>query len=163
MADERILVVDDDEDMLSTCRKFLDRQGYDVATTDRGQNALAMFDEAPFDLVLTDLKMPEMDGMELLRELRRRAADAIVIVFTGFGTIEDAVTAMKAGAFDFLTKPFTPDHLSVSVSRALKQRQLYFVLRSLLAEATPEAPTIATCSPATMCWSIDFSAGCPCI
>lgn len=119
-----ILVVDDDADMLSTCRKFLEKEGYNVSVADRGERALAMYDSGAFDLVLTDLKMPQMDGMQLLREIREVSPEAIVIVFTGFGTIEDAVTAMKDGAFDFIPKPFTPDHLSVSVKRALKQRRL---------------------------------------
>ena len=124
MVTERILVVDDDADMRSTCRKFLRREGYDTAEADRAEAALALYEAQAFDLVLTDLKMPSMDGMELLQKLREMDSAANVVVFTGFGTVEDAVTAIKNGAFDFISKPFTPDHLLITVQRALKHRSL---------------------------------------
>jgi DNA-binding NtrC family response regulator len=80
-------VVDDDPDMLTTCKKFLGRGDYTVSLAEKGADALRIFDEQPHDLVITDLKMPEMDGMELLREFKKRSPDAVVVMFTGFGTI----------------------------------------------------------------------------
>jgi DNA-binding NtrC family response regulator len=124
MKRERILVVDDEPDMLTTCKKFLSRGNYEVSLAEKGADALDIFDEQPHDLVITDLKMPEMDGMEVLREIKKRSPETVVVMFTGFGTIQDAVTAMKEGAFDFITKPFTPDQLKVSIDRALRQHRL---------------------------------------
>ena len=131
MKKEKILIIDDEPDMLSTCRKFLARAGYLVSVAERGVEALEAFDAEPHDLVLTDLKMPGMDGMEVLREVKRRRPETLVVMFTGYGTIQDAVMAMKDGAFDFITKPFTPDQLSVSVERALGQLRLEAENRAL--------------------------------
>ena len=124
MKKEKILVIDDEPDMLSTCKKFLTREGYKVAVAERGSDGLEVFDAQPHDLVITDLKMPGMDGMEVLREVKQRRPETVVVMFTGYGTIQDAVLAMKEGAFDFITKPFTPDQLTVTVERALKQLRL---------------------------------------
>ncbi len=124
MKKERILVVDDEPDMLSTCRKFLTREGYKVSIAECGSDALETFDSQSHDLVITDLKMPGMDGMEVLREVKQRRPETVVVMFTGYGTIQDAVLAMKEGAFDFITKPFTPEQLTVTVERALNQRRL---------------------------------------
>ena len=124
MAKEKVLIVDDEPDMLSTCKKFLSRTGYRVFVAGNGAEALALVEESPYDLVITDLKMPGMDGMEVLRAVKLKRPETIVVMFTGYGTIQDAVLAMKEGAFDFITKPFTPDQLAVSVERALKQLRL---------------------------------------
>ncbi len=120
----KILVVDDEVDMLSTCKKFLTRAGHKVSVADRGSQALEIFDQESCALVITDLKMPGMNGMEVLREIKKRRPETLVMMFTGYGTIQDAVMAMKEGAFDFITKPFTPDQLTVCVDRALKQLRL---------------------------------------
>lgn len=131
MNGEKILVVDDEPDMLSTCKKFLERAGYMVWVAERGANALEAFQKEDHDLVLTDLKMPGMDGMTLLREIKRRRPETVVVMFTGYGTIQDAVTAMKEGAFDFITKPFTPDQLMISVDRAVSRLRLEAENRAL--------------------------------
>ncbi len=110
--------------MLSTCQRFLEREGFAVRVAEDGRKELETADAFAPDLVITDLKMPGMDGMELLRRLRENQPDIMVLMFTGYGTINDAVEAMKEGAFDFITKPFTPDHLLLSVSRALEHRRL---------------------------------------
>lgn len=127
----KILVVDDEPDMLSTCRKFLGREGYDVAVAENGRSGVEQVETFRPDLVITDLKMPGMDGMEVLRRTKEDHPGTMVMMFTGFGTIEDAVEAMKEGAFDFITKPFSPDHLLISVERALHQKQLEIENRSL--------------------------------
>ena len=131
MGKRKILVIDDEVDMLSTCKKFLVRGGYDVSVADRGEAGLEVLETDRPDLVITDLKMPGIDGMEVLRQVKKRLPEAIVIVFTGYGTIQDAVLAMKDGAFDFVTKPFTPDQLTVTVERALEHRRLEAENRSL--------------------------------
>ncbi len=131
MGKNKILVVDDEVDMLSTCKKFLVREGYDVSVADRGEAGLEVLETDRPDLVLTDLKMPGIDGMEVLRQVKKRLPDTIVIVFTGYGTIQDAVMAMKEGAFDFVAKPFTPDQLTVTVERALEHRRLEVENQSL--------------------------------
>jgi DNA-binding NtrC family response regulator len=120
----KLLVVDDEPDMLSTCRKFLTGEGYEVEVAENGRAAIERVEMFQPDLVITDLKMPGMDGMEVLRRIKENQPDTTVMMFTGFGTIEDAVEAMKEGAFDFITKPFSPDHLLIAVERALRQRNL---------------------------------------
>ena len=120
----KILVIDDEPDMLSTCKKFLARAGYHVSVAEGGAAALEILGADTHDLVITDLKMPGMDGMEVLREIKGRRPETMVMMFTGYGTIQDAVMAMNEGAFDFITKPFTPDQLTASVGRALNQRRL---------------------------------------
>jgi DNA-binding NtrC family response regulator len=127
----RVLVVDDEPDMLSTCRKFLEREGYDVAVAENGRDGVEQVSSFRPDLVITDLKMPGLDGMEVLRRTKEDHPDTMVMMFTGFGTIEDAVEAMKEGAFDFITKPFSPDHLLIAVQRALRQKRLELENRSL--------------------------------
>src|ERR1043165_8089647 len=124
MGDERILVVDDEPDMVENLTRLLRREGYRcLSTTDARKGAELLEAERP-DLLLTDLKMPDMDGMELLR--RAHAVDAAlpVIMITAFSTIESAVAAVKAGAFDYLPKTFSLDQLRVSVERALRHRRL---------------------------------------
>jgi DNA-binding NtrC family response regulator len=120
----KLLVVDDESDMLSTCQKFLTSEGYEVEVVENGRAAVERVETFQPDLVITDLKMPDMGGMEVLRRIKENRPDTTVIMFTGFGMIEDAVEAMKEGAFDFITKPFSPDHLLVVVKRALLQHNL---------------------------------------
>lgn len=124
MSQEKILVVDDEIDMLSSCKRLLERAGNKVFVADSGAAALDLFDTEMLDLVITDLKMPRMSGLEVLRQIKERQPETIVIVFTGFGTVEDAVTAMREGAFDFIQKPLKPDDFQIVVDRALKQRRL---------------------------------------
>ena len=120
----KILVIDDELDMLSSCKRLLERQGHAVSVAERGEDGLARFDEEAHDLVITDLKMPGMDGLAVLKGIKERSPDTAVIVFTGFGTVEDAVNAIKDGAFDFVQKPIKPDEFQIVVERALKLRRL---------------------------------------
>jgi two-component system NtrC family response regulator len=122
MAD--ILVVDDDESLRRVLEYNLAQEGYAVATADSGEAALALFEKNRFDLVVTDIKMPGMDGMDLLRRVKEVSPDTQVIVITAFGTIEMAVEAMKAGAFEYISKPFNRDELKLTVRKALRFRSL---------------------------------------
>ncbi len=131
MAKEKILVVDDEPDMLSSCQKLLSRSGYDVKSVGSGRDALKILKEEKFDLVLTDLKMPEVDGMEVLKRSKEESPECAVMVFTGYGTVQDAVMAMKQGASDFITKPFTPDHLLLAIEKAVGNIRLAAENRAL--------------------------------
>ena len=124
MSQQKILVVDDEPDMLSSWKRFLGRSGYAVDVAENATSGLAQFEAFAPDLVITDLRMPGKDGLALLREIKAKQADAIVIVLTGYGTIEDAVKAMDAGAFYFLQKNDKPENWLKVITRALKQREL---------------------------------------
>jgi two-component system response regulator AtoC len=119
METHRILVVDDEVKMRRLLEMSLKNMGHDVVQAADGAQAMACFDEAPFDLVMTDLNMPRMDGMQLLRNLRERGEEVPVIVLTAFGTIETAVEAMKLGAADYIIRPFEMDTVELAVTRAL--------------------------------------------
>jgi two-component system response regulator HydG len=120
----RILVVDDEASARSGLEKLLAQEGYVVDTADDGTSALERFAESPADVVVTDLKMPKMDGLELLKKLREQDEELPVLVCTAFGDVSTAVQAMRAGAEDYLTKPIDFDALAVAVERALERREL---------------------------------------
>ena len=119
METHRILVVDDEVKMRRLLEMVLKNMGHDVVQAADGAEAMACFDDAPFDLVMTDLNMPRMNGMQLLRNLRERGEEVPVIVLTAFGTIETAVEAMKLGAADYIIRPFEMDTVELAVTRAL--------------------------------------------
>jgi len=119
-----ILVIDDEESMRDSCRQVLIKAGYEARTAENGHVGLQKIREAKPDLVLVDLKMPGMSGMELLEEIAQIDRDIISVVITGYATIESAVEAMKRSAYDFLSKPFTPDQLRIVVKRGLERRAL---------------------------------------
>jgi two-component system response regulator HydG len=120
----RILVVDDEPSARSGLEKLLVQDGYTVSAASDGPAALAIASETPADVVVTDLKMPKMDGVMLLSRLREQDPDLPVIVVTAFGDVGSAVTAMRAGAADYLTKPVDFDALLVAIERALERREL---------------------------------------
>jgi two-component system response regulator AtoC len=120
----RVLLVDDEINMAKTQAKILQRKGYVVETAGNGRDALRVLEGTPFDVVITDLKMPTMDGMQLLREMNVKEHGCAVIVLTGHGTIESAVEAMQQGAADYLTKPCNPDELLLKVDKLLETKRL---------------------------------------
>ena len=124
MSSPRILVVDDEMIVCESCQRILDEEGYEVEVTLSGKEAFEKMKEDPFDIVITDLKMPGIDGMEVLKKFHKEYPNTIIIMITGFGTVETAVEAMKLGAFDYIPKPFTPDEVSVVVKKALENRRL---------------------------------------
>jgi len=119
-----ILVIDDEETMRDSCRQTLSRDGNRVEVAEDGSKGLAMLERESFDIVILDLKMPGLSGMEVLKKIKKGDPEAMVIVITGYATVESAVEAMKIGAYDFIPKPFTPDSLRVIVKRALEKREL---------------------------------------
>jgi len=115
---KRILIVDDDAGMRAALTEALRRGGYSVTTTSNGFDALDIFAEETFDIVITDVKMPGMNGIAVLKEIRRTSPQIPVIMITAYGTIDNAVEAMKEGAFDYILKPFSADTLDAAVNRA---------------------------------------------
>jgi DNA-binding NtrC family response regulator len=120
----RILVIDDEMIVCESCKRILEEDGYEVETALSGKEAFEKMRENPFDIVITDLKMPGIDGMEVLKTFRKEYPDTIVIMITGFSTVETAVEAMKLGAFDYIPKPFTPDEVSIVVKKAIEKKSL---------------------------------------
>ena len=124
MAKARILVVDDERGVRTFCTDLLTRAGHEVEAVDSGSAALELADQREFNIVLADINMPRMDGIELCRRLRAINPDQVVILITGFPSIDNAVQGMKEGARDYVTKPFTPDELRIVISRSLEEQQL---------------------------------------
>jgi len=124
MLGARILVVDDEPLNLDLLGQELADLGHTIVQASHGSQALEIIDAFPPDLVILDFQMPGMTGIEVLREIRQRKKDMPVIMLTAYGTIDRAVEAMKAGADDFITKPFNPDHLALVVKKTLEQARL---------------------------------------
>jgi DNA-binding NtrC family response regulator len=120
----RILLVEDELNMARTLAKNLERAGYEVEHAPHGEAALARLASVTFDVVLTDLKMPVMDGMDLLRAMHEREVTAAAVVLTGYGTIESAVEAMKLGAADYLIKDARPQEILLTLERVLRVSSL---------------------------------------
>jgi DNA-binding NtrC family response regulator len=125
----RILVVDDDKDLADTLVEYLTKLGYQAFPAYGGREGLNKFEQDGFQLIITDLVMPEMDGMNLLEEVKRRDSEATVIIITGHGSIELAVEAIKRGAYDFITKPFEINTMNVIVNRAMERHSILRRLR----------------------------------
>jgi two-component system NtrC family response regulator len=121
---ETILIVDDERNYLVLLEALLGPEGYEIMTADNAYDALSLVREADLDLLITDMKMPRMDGMELLDECKRIKSDLPVIMMTAYGTIEMAVEAMKKHAYDYITKPFQNEQLKLTVKKALENYRL---------------------------------------
>jgi len=128
------LVIDDEESMRDSCRQVLERAGWQVVTAPDGQMGYKLYHECAPDIVLIDLKMPGLDGMEVLARIAEEDPAVATVVITGYATVESAVEAMKHGAYDFLPKPFTPAELRVVAWRNLEKRELFIRNRQLQAE-----------------------------
>jgi DNA-binding NtrC family response regulator len=120
----RILIVDDELQILTFLDDLFRTEGWEVQTADSGSSGIDRLEESRFDIVLTDLKMPEPDGIEVLRTARKLQSDAEVIMMTGYGTVDTAIEAMRAGAFHYLAKPFKAEEVLHLVDKAYTQRQL---------------------------------------
>lgn len=127
----RVLVVDDDKAVRSSLSVNLRKHGLDVAVATTAAEAMALLEERPVDLVLTDVAMPGMSGMQLLAALRQKWPTVRVVVMTGYGSVQDAVSAMKAGADDYIIKPVSREELLVIVDRAIAERALLAELEEL--------------------------------
>src|SRR6202142_2457921 len=121
---KQVLIVDDEPNLRKILSAQLTRDGYDVLTAEDGEQGLSLLREHHIDLVITDLKMPKVDGMTLLREALREDPELPIVMITAHGTVDTAVEALKIGAFDYLTKPFDKDEVRAIVAKALKTRLL---------------------------------------
>lgn len=122
---ENILIVDDEEAIQDACKQVLTREGYKVYIASDAQEGLRIFRKELIHVILLDLKLPGKNGMEILPALKKMKPETPVIIITGFATIESAVEAIKLGAFDYISKPFSPAELRVVVNKALRSRELY--------------------------------------
>jgi DNA-binding NtrC family response regulator len=146
-----MLVVDDDPGASGLLQEIFRREGYDVTVAARGSEALRLAGEREFDVVLSDVKLPDIDGLAILRSLRQTRPDATVILITAFGTVEMAIRALHEGAYDYVRKPFQVDEVVRCVARAMERRRM---LRERGDQppasppgARPEVPTIVGVSP----------------
>jgi DNA-binding NtrC family response regulator len=124
MRNESILLVDDSPDILTNFSEYLTGKGWEVDTTLEGAASISMMEKKQYDIVITDLKMPGIDGMDILKYVKENSPESICIILTGYGTIKNAVEAIKLGAFDYLTKPVKLDEILISIERALEHRNL---------------------------------------
>lgn len=111
----KILVIDDEPIVRISCERTLAPEGYDVTLTASGKEGLEIMEKETFGLVLLDLKMPDMDGIEVLDNIKEKWPDTKVVMVTGYSTVDTAVQALRFGAFNFIEKPFTPDTLLKAV------------------------------------------------
>lgn len=123
VASGRVLVVDDEAVVTKGCRRILGDAGYQVDTAATGQEGLSRAMAGSFDLVVTDLRLPDLNGMELVRALRNRRPEIAVLIITGYGSVPNAVEAVKLGVADYIEKPFTPEQITEAVKRAVGVRE----------------------------------------
>jgi DNA-binding NtrC family response regulator len=129
---ERILVVDDEPNMLRLLKTILmDKTGYEVTTTNNPLEVSKLLQEDHFDLVITDLKMPLVDGIDLIGIIKKIDAAMPIIVITAYGTIETAEEAIQKGAYDFITKPFRKETILITIKRALEWKRMQGELAAL--------------------------------
>jgi len=126
----RILVVDDEEAMRESLNDWLKEDGYEVGLAAGGQEAVDMVRDKPWEVILLDLKMPGMDGLETLKHLKEVRPDAEILMMTAYATVDTAVQAMKEGAFDYLVKPFDPDEVEILIKKIVKHKEL--ILENIL-------------------------------
>jgi len=146
----RILCVDDDPGVLTATQEMLEGEGYDVVSVRNAEAALLVLGRGGLDLVLTDYRMPGVSGLELLEQLKEEGLDVPVVIMTGYASIDHAVTTIKAGAIDYLTKPVRPGQLEVVVRQALefvRLRRQNEVLRGKVSELSAEKSVIGTSPP----------------
>lgn len=135
MENAKVLIVDDEQNILLYLSEALEDEGYAITTKGSGQEAVSVLEKENFDLVLVDLKLRDIDGLEVMREVKKHSPDTIVIMLTGHGSLETAVEAMRFGAFDYLLKPCSIQDLRNSLRRGLEQRQNALEQRRLATQA----------------------------
>ena len=134
----RVLVVDDEESIREFLNIMLRKEGYDVTCVEDGQKAIDILKKKSFEMIISDLQMPHVTGLELLKFVKENYPDLLFMLITAFGTTETAVEAMKAGAYDYITKPFKLDEVRINIANALRSKTLETENRSLKKELTKE-------------------------
>ncbi|MBN1533533.1 MAG: response regulator [Spirochaetes bacterium] len=119
----RLLFIDDEDIVLKSCRRIFSKEPYEIDVANSGEEGLQKAQEKDYDIVITDLKMPGMGGLEVLKKLRDEKPEVTVVIFTGYANVETARDALKNGAFDYIPKPFTPDELRDVIKNAMAARQ----------------------------------------
>jgi signal transduction histidine kinase len=140
----KVLVIDDEENICKSCEAVLRDEGYAVTTFNKPSDGLKRLREEDIDLILLDLKMPEADGIEVLKELRAHHRETLVVVITGYASVETAVASLKLGAFDYVSKPFTPDELSLAVKRAFEHKRMVADYRKMNEERMMRSEKLAS-------------------
>jgi len=120
----RVMVVDDEENIRDVLSSYLTSLGYGVETANDGEDALKKFKRGSFDLIISDLLMPTIDGLELLKKVRDQDREVIFLMITGYPSIETAVEAIKKGAYDYITKPFHMEDVKIRIERAFEKKNL---------------------------------------
>jgi two-component system response regulator PilR (NtrC family) len=120
-----ILIVDDEQSMRDVLAIMLKKEGYEVVTVEDGAEAIKAIEEDIYDLVITDIKMPGIDGLQVLRSVKRASPNTLVIVITAYSSTEDAVFAIKQGALDYITKPFEIEKIKLVIKKALERKKLH--------------------------------------
>jgi len=124
MKPSQILIVEDDRKMRLALREIMTKEGYSVDTVETGEAALGRVEETSYDLVITDLKLPGIDGMSLLKAIRKSRPDTSVVIITAYATVDTAVEAMREGAEDYISKPFNLDEIRIIVKKVLEKKAL---------------------------------------
>ena len=123
MSTSRILLIDDEENFRHMLSVILTKRGYDVETANNGIDGLKKVDTGSYDTVLCDIRMPEMDGLEFLKEAQKAGCESTIIMMSAFGTLDTAIEAIKLGAYDYISKPFRPDDLVERVNEVLTREE----------------------------------------
>ncbi len=137
---EKILVVDDEQSLRDVLSIMLKRAGYVVTSAKDGEEAIELLHREIFDLVITDLRMSKIDGMEVLKAVKSVSPETVVLIITAFATVDSAVEAMKQGAYDYLTKPFQVDEVQLIIRNALEKRRL--TTENMLPQAGDGQPVV---------------------
>jgi two-component system response regulator AtoC len=124
MIPKRILIIDDEENFRHMLSVILIKEGYEVETASNGEEGLRKSLASPFNQILCDIRMPRMDGLEFLKEIKKTAVDATIIIMSAYGTLDIAIEAMKLGAYDYISKPFKPDEIILTLRKAEEREQL---------------------------------------
>ncbi len=131
MSSERILVVDDELFVRELLLEFLSTEGYEVSLADSGEKAVKLMETQPAEVVLVDLKMPGIDGIETFKQIKKIAPDTLAIIMTGYPTIESSIEALRQGAYDYVVKPFKLNDLKTSIEKALREHKLKIQISQL--------------------------------
>jgi len=124
MLGRRVLVIDDEENLRHFLKMILQEEGYEVEIAQDGLEALKKMEERVWDIILCDIRMPNMDGMAFLQEMKAREMDGTVIMMSAYGTVDTAVEAMKIGAYDYVSKPFNADEIILTLKKAEERERL---------------------------------------
>lgn len=127
----KVLVVDDEEHIREVLKDFLESLSYEVVTAENGEDALNKFEPGKFDVIISDLLMPKMDGLDLLKRLKSMDKNLIFLMITGYPSIETAVEAIKKGAYDYITKPFHMEDVKIKIERAFEKKKLKHSLKTM--------------------------------